>query len=489
MFLCAFAFCGAKAQGSFEEFKKKLENEYSSFRDAKNREFEDFRAKVNKEYADLVKKTWEEFNAFQGIPKPKEEPPVPPVIFPEEDKDKPVKDTPKPFEEVIPVVEPEPQPEPVAPIEEVPKPQVEMYYPFNFYGTELKVRLEDKHRFTLSGCSEKAVATAWNTLSGSDYNNALHDCLAIRSANKLCDWAYLQMLNTLSASFFKGRKNEAALFAAFLYCQSGYKMRLASDGNRLFLLYASKHMIYDANYWDIDGTHFYAWDCDADQLAICQVGFPKEKPLSLQVSTEQLLAFQSSAQRSLQSERYQDVKAVVHTNKNLIKFFDTYPTSMINNDFGTRWAMYANTPLSQQARNTLYPALRGAIKGKSQLDAVNRLLNFVQTAFVYEYDDKVWGYDRAFFADETLYYPYCDCEDRSILFSRLVRDLLGLKVVLLYYPGHLATAVLFTDNVTGDYIAMGGKRYVVCDPTYIGAPVGATMTGMDNAKAKVILLE
>ena len=106
---------------------------------------------------------------------------------------------------------------------------------------------------------------------------------------------------------------------------------------------------------------------------------------------------------------------------------------------------------------------------------------------VYEYDDKVWGGDRAFFAEESLYYPYCDCEDRSILFSRLVRDLMGLKVLLVYYPGHLATAVCFTDNVIGDYISLNNQKYVVCAPTYIGAPVGATMPEMDNSKAKVIL--
>lgn len=56
------------------------------------------------------------------------------------------------------------------------------------------------------------------------------------------------------------------------------------------------------------------------------------------------------------------------------------------------------------------------------------ILNWVQTGSEYEYDDKVWRHDRAFFAEETLYYPYCDCEDRSILFSRFVRDLLGLDV-------------------------------------------------------------
>jgi hypothetical protein len=88
-----------------------------------------------------------------------------------------------------------------------------------------------------------------------------------------------------------------------------------------------------------------------------------------------------------------------------------------------------------------------------------------------------------------LYYPYADCDDRSILLSRLVRDLLGLKCILIYYPGHLAMAVNFTDDVKGDYILLNNQRYVVCDPTYIGAPVGLTMPEMDNSKATVILLE
>ena len=94
--------------------------------------------------------------------------------------------------------------------------------------------------------------------------------------------------------------------------------------------------------------------------------------------------------------------------------------------------------------------------GKSYPEAADILLDFVQSAFVYEYDDKVWGDDRAFFAEESLFYPYCDCEDRSILFSRLVRNLLGLDVILVYYPSHFATAVKFEEPVKGDYILKEG---------------------------------
>ena len=50
-------------------------------------------------------------------------------------------------------------------------------------------------------------------------------------------------------------------------------------------------------------------------------------------------------------------------------------------------------------------------------------------------------------------------------------------------------AVAFSENVKGDYIELDGQRYIICDPTYIGAPVGLTMPDMDNATAKVILLK
>ena len=145
--------------------------------------------------------------------------------------------------------------------------------------------------------------------------------------------------------------------------------------------------------------------------------------------------------------------------------------------------------MNQTVKGELYPVLREKLKGRSELSAMERLLNWVQTAFVYEYDDKAWGCDRAFFAEESLFYPYCDCEDRSILLSRLVRDLLGLKVILVFYPGHLAMAVHFTEEVKGDYIMLDGMKFVICDPTYINAPVGKTMPNMNNSKATVILLE
>ena len=175
--------------------------------------------------------------------------------------------------------------------------------------------------------------------------------------------------------------------------------------------------------------------------------------------------YAKAPQRVLKSRDYPNVTLQNCVNKNAMDFYSDYPTSMINDNVVTRWAMYANMPLPERIKKELFPALQSKIKGLSQLDAMEKLLRFVQTAFVYEYDDKVWGHDRAFFPEETLYYPYCDCEDRSIFLSRIVRDLLGLKCILIFYPGHLAMAVHFTENVQGDYIMLNGMKFVVCDPT------------------------
>ena len=35
---------------------------------------------------------------------------------------------------------------------------------------------------------------------------------------------------------------------------------------------------------------------------------------------------------------------------------------------------------------------------------------------------------------------------------------------------------------------LSGKKYLVCDPTFIGATIGMTMVGMDNGQAKILYL-
>ena len=473
--------CAVKAQDN------NFRDVYLKFKEEAFKKYNNFRDNANRQYVEFMQQAWKQFESKPAIPKPKEEQ-QPPTVYPKNDEKKPIKDSLQQHVEVIPFIEPEPQPEPVSPIQETPQP-AEVYHNFKFFDTEYRVRLNESHRFKLDGCNNKILSATWAKLSQSDYNNVIHDCLELREQNSLCDWAYFLMLQALSDSFFDKDTNESTMLCAYLFAQSGYQMRLGIGNQRLYIMVASKHQIYNTNLWVIDGVNYYAFNCKEKSLQICEASMPNEKPLSLIMMQLPKFKEQTTQARTLQSKRYKDICVNICSDATMVDFFQTYPSSMIGNNPCSRWAIYANTPLSESVKDQLYPVLQHQIIGCSQKEAVERLLNFVQTAFVYEYDDLVWGGDRAFFAEETLHYAYCDCEDRSILFSRLVRDLLGLKVLLVYYPGHLATAVHFTDTVSGDYLLLDNQRYTVCDPTYVGAPVGLTMPGMNNGEAKVILLK
>lgn len=458
---------------------------YDSFKQHARNDYEDFRRKANREYAEWMRKAWEWHEKIEPMPRPKDEI-LPPVIYNKENQ----KDEPKPvpFDEVVPAPEPPPQPKPVAPIREDEGDYMIVH--FQFFGTDGQVRLPKDIAFRLKGKDEEAYATAWEELSSEKYDNMIRDCLVLRMDHQLCDWAYLMMLGAMSEAVCGKGSNEATMMQAFVFCQSGYKIRLGFTQNRdLRLLFKSEHLIFDLGGIKMDDGIFYLLQpIDDDGLSVCDIVYPEEKPLSLWITQEQKFTERLSSERQLvPQDSMIAVKSQV--NKNLLDFYSTYPTSMVGENIVSRWALYARTPLSTRVKEKLYPQLNAIIKrADNVVVAANWMLYWVQTAFVYEYDDKVWGRDRAFFAEETLFYPYCDCEDRSILFSRLVRDLLGLDVILVYYPGHLATAVAFNIPVEGDYIDLNGKRYTICDPTYIGAPIGATMPDMDNKTAKVIVL-
>ncbi len=462
--------------------------EFESFRDAARKDFDTFRQQVNAQYAEFLKDCWATFGAQPPIPKPKIED-VKPIILPRQEEGRRIPTRPVPIQEFVTPVLPEPQPIPIQPIPEDERTDVFEGVSLVFLGTPVKVRFEADSKIALASASPNAISEAWKQFSDPQYNNTLADCLHFRQDMHLGDWAYLQLLKAV-ADATMGKGNASTLFMAYMYCQSGYQMRIAAtDDGEVLMLFACRHIIYNKAYFTLGGEYYYPFGQAPMQLSICDLPYPAERGLSLIISEPMAIDVAASPVRTMQSKRYHKMDVSVSVNRNLIDFYDGYPSSEIGGDVMTRWAMYANTPLSQQATSSLYPAIEADVRGLSTLDAVNHVLNFVQTSLVYEFDDKVWGGDRAFFAEETLFYPYADCEDRSILFTRIVRDVLKLKTVLIYYPGHLATAVNFPDDVDGDYVVVGGERYTICDPTFIGAPVGRTMPQMDNASAKAIVLQ
>ncbi len=513
-----------------DAFKASARAKFDLFKGENQRKYNEFRDKVNQEYADFLRQAWEQAEVLAPLDAPKEDNIIPEVL-PLEERNKPLQgQTVIVIDSVLPTPEVPEQPQPFVPIQMYSPntatgnfasvPQRDLFaappvttsdmegiiehitvvqedslntnrLPFDFLGVRLYItKPAEELRFTLYNLQSDMIAFAWERMSRPAYNNIIVECLALRKKYNLCDWSYLRMIEKVAEAFLGKNTNEAELLKAFIYCQSGYQMRMVIINDaHLSMFYSSPHEIYDKVRAQIDGQFYYSdYVGDVHYMHLSNIGFPKEKQLSLYVTTNQSLIPERTTPRIMTSKDDPNMSLWVTSDYGALSFSQLYPRSDIYGRKTMCWYMYAMKPMSPIVVADLYPTLRNLIDGMSDYDAVNFLCHWIQMAFPYAEDPAVWGEERVFFPEETLYYPYSDCEDRSILFTRLVRDLLGLPCALLYYPGHLAAAVALGDEALGEGFLINGIRYVICDPTYEGASIGLAMNQYKGTIPKVELL-
>lgn len=464
----------------FDSAARVLQEQYGVYSDSIQAEYDAFRRRVNEEYAGFMRQKWTEYESKAAKSRPEDRNPPAPVV---KKGDEPKRTDEIRYTSVAKAV-PYEAPQPVVPIAGAFQKDIAGHR-FMFHGTPCEVSLTDVHRYTLPDATEQSASDMWLHLSDPAYNDALADCLRLRDELKLADWGYINLVQTMTRGFFGKDCNEAVLMQVFVLAQSGYAARIASTGEKWLLLVPFDTNIYDYSFIDRDGLAYYILDKDkeAHSFYVFDNAFQGEKVSTLRMTESPRLNYSPTEQRTLASQRWPSMTSSITGNRNLISFYNDYPLS-------SNWDCYSAASLSPEIKNALFPALRREIAGKSEYDAANMLLNFVQTAFDYETDGEQFGYERPLFGDETLYYPYSDCEDRSILYSVLVRELLNLEVVLLEYPGHVATAVAFGDNQPhGTFVNHDNKVYTVCDPTYINADAGECMPEYRHSSAQIIHIQ
>lgn len=346
------------------------------------------------------------------------------------------------------------------------------------------MHIDKSKAIKLGELSGETLSAAWTALSDGSYDAMLADCLNAKKTLGVGDWGYISLVEKVAKSVSDA--NEAVFLQQWLLTQSGYKSRLAMTRKGVLQIYMPFDvLVFILPYIEMDEEPYFLItgnSRDDDEIQVLTAGFPEEHLSSLRVAGSPKLAYKACGRRTLRSKEYPTVTLQSEENSNLIAYNNDYPKVVAS------WDVYANASLSEDAKKAMYPKLRKMLEGKSELAKAEMLLNWVQTAFEYKTDEEQFGGERSLFVDESLYYPYCDCEDRSILLSVLVRDLMGLDVVLLHFPGHLATAVKFKTNVEGDFLDLDDGRYIVCDPTYIGAPVGMAMPDCKQQEVRVFPL-
>lgn len=467
------------------DFLDSARAEYDSFLSDARDDYSSFRNKLNNEYANfLADSNWIPAKPSDAVPRLSQRDRS---IMP----DKPDATAPGPLtiENVVTPAPPPAQPRPKLPFLFDGQEQELQPLEIKLWGTPFSVRVPRTDALKLNSVNPASVSKAWRQLSDSHpFDATLGDLLRLRQKHALCDWAFYCLVKEMANSLCGPQTPESALLTAYSMNQSGYATRLAFDSTsgKLLAMPGTQNLIFDQPYFQAADIKFYPFEKTAS-VQMISADYPDVRPLSMIVKNLPVLQHAATASKELTAKHYPEIKLTYSCNPNLMDFFDSYPASSIPGNSRTKWAYYALAPLSAQISKEIYPRLATAIEGKSQIEAANILMDICES-IPYAPDNEVWGYDRAFFADETLNYLKGDCEDHAILFTRLVRDLMKLETALVYFPNHLAAAVCFTESAPGHYIEHKGKRWTLCDPTIFYAGVGEIMNGCNPSEASLILL-
>ena len=454
------------AQDDFEAYRRQ---QAQGAQQAKT-DFHVYKEQQDREFAGFLKSQWDEFQTSQGKvrikePKPKQVPVVPPEVKP---GSVPVVVAPVPVP--LPVTPP-PAPPQVKPVT-VGANEMDLV----FYGNAVKFAFDSlwkSYRLT-GGAKPETISDFWTLMSGSKYDATIQSVNAARKELKLDDWGYVTLWRDVVSALQPERKTEQNLLLWFFLVKSGYDVRVGYYESDVFLFEAIKQPVYSTKYTKVNNqTYYAALASDRGNGIHAFYSYRSDYPVKLAALDIKSAATNFTktvpAQRTLSFDyKGKAVKFTVPYDRRLVEYMGTFPQS--------EFELYFDTDGSSLLRGALLGELKKYTATMGEEEAVNFLLTFVQKAFAYKTDEEQFGYEKYFFVEESLHFAYNDCEDRSVLFAWLVHELVGIKVVGLLYPKHMTTAVELK-QVSDKFatIQHDGKRFVIADPTYIGASVGMAM--------------
>lgn len=473
---------------SFDDFVKDMESDFDSISDSINSEFDRLLFEYNQAYIEMLGKPWEFHDAQKDETK---------SFAPKPDLPKSPKATSVPENREIiygKLYQPEKQlPDIPAKLPDV-KSGVAKKYPntFFFYNTLCGFGPFKAPAISISVNNINGVKKEWEKFTDTPgFEDLRNDCLLIREELQLCDWGYLLLAEKVASELYPDSKDNQALAAAALLNLSGYDCKVAAGERNFYLVFHPSHDIQLGIYTTFNsGKRYYVRNRNEEVSRIggCVGDFYKS-PVPIRMLIDRyprLLPDPKSARRYKSAANNVSGKDIISVetvvNSSVQDFLADYPI--------VSWSLYGLAPVSKELKKSLFKTMEQELAGLGEVDAVNKLLEFHTHGFTYESDDEQFGKEKPFFFDENFFYPANDCEDRAIMFARLVKDVLGLDVVYLKYPDHLAAGVCFSPGVEvkGPSVMVDGKKYVLCDPTGCER-VGVSSPQVMNTRPDVYKIE
>lgn len=474
----------------FSQENDSIEDDFLNYKKQEDLNFQKFKDARDKEFSNFLKKEWEEMHLSkpQKVLPEKPKPIAQPVISVK--RKNLIKSNPKiksigiQLPKIVHIPEQKINiPKPKVVIEE--EKEKKEILNVNFYDANIQIPFDSKFKIKLKKITEKAIANYWVEMSKTQYFSFLKASLAIKEKYQLNDWAYYLFLKkTASEIYQKENKNEQTLFVWYMLTKAGYQCKVARIDTNINLLVTFENKVFSKPYIICDGKKYYILDSfrKGYRVYTYKESYP-DTDLVMNLNIYQPLKLGEQFNTKKLSFNYKNkthIFKIPYSASNILFYSD-----VLSSDFDVYFEGQINDLTFKSLKNQLDPLL----VGKSTKEKLNTILRFVQTAFDYKTDDVQFGKEKYFFVEEIFHYDFSDCEDRSVLFAYLVRNILGLKVIGLNYPGHIATAVQVNEEINGDFLTYKNEKYIVCDPTYINADAGMTMPKFKNQAPKVIVLK
>lgn len=469
--ICIFLLCGSSSPIFGQE---DLQSEFDHFVRQEEATFDNRIKQMNKEFADYLKQQWKSFDTHVNEPILRD--PDTPTIRREEAIPTPVESKTEQVDtEVLPLTPPIKESGLIRQLEQ---------RAVLFFGQTLQIPFDRSYKISVSNAQESAVSLAWEQATEVNYTALQSTLKHYKKELNLNDWGYMLLVRkSVEAIYGSIYENKNIPFlTTFLLNQASYSARLGRVNGQLALLLEMKETIYSVPQLKC-GNQTLSIFCDQPLTGSVKVftytrSFPPATDcISTHIPTLPLL--EGTYLKQDLPHQWKGKTIPVEINKNLIDFLATIPQ--------TELSVYGHSGTSRQIEK-LAELLKEQLKGMDETEIVGLLLDFVQNTFDYQSDIQQFGCEKIFFPDEMLFYPYNDCEDRAILFCRLVKLVLGLPVALVDYPNHIAAAVKFTTDIPGTCYMSGKEKYTLCDPTYINARIGECMPQLEKTMAKLIKL-
>lgn len=353
---------------------------------------------------------------------------------------------------------------------------------FLFYGMPISIKTDNNiPNKEFEPLNNKAIAEFWEFTNSLNLYPTLNNLLNYKDILNLNDWSFLLLVEEYVSNLAPKNTNKQTLLSWLFLKKAGYNVKIGLFEGSCYLLSTTNSTLYNKPFFSLNKKRYYVLNGNPKSIKTYPEFANYGKPIDLSIAQPLFLPESTTTKTVRFTYNSKNYNFSFPTNNHLIDLYRNYPTSDIS--------LYTNTLVSKSLDTYLQENIKpilDSLNYKQKLEFLNLL---VQSNTDYSADKVEFQCEKPFFPEESFFYKKSDCEDRTILFSYLLNNLVGIQSIALDYSGHLIVAApSLSANNSYSQIIIKGKNYQLIDPTYNDAPIGIITPTLINQKPLIIEL-